>query len=328
MVLNLTPDYLEAERRYRQAHNPQEKLAAMEDMLRAIPKHKSSEKKQSDLKRRIKELKEDAQKPKKGGATVDPYHIPPQGAGQVPLFGLPNSGKSSILARLSKAPAKITDFPFGTHQPIPGMAYHEDAPIQLVDLPPVTPEHFPGNMANAIRNADAVLVVADLSASSVLEDIDTCLNLLAERDVHLQTDSEADEDDLGVGPDGLIICNKADSPGAADNLEVLKELRPARPEMIPVSATTGEGLDVMMKKLFETLQVIRVYSKYPGKPADKEKPFLLPAGSTVEELARSIHKDLAGHLKFARVWGEHVHDGQQVHGTHILYDRDVVEIHE
>jgi hypothetical protein len=328
MVLNLTPEYHEAERRYRQARSTQEKVAALEDMLRAIPKHKSSEKKQSDLKRRIKELKEEGQKAKKGGATVDPYHIPPQGGGQVLLFGPPNSGKSSILAHLSKAPVKVTDFPFGTHQPVPGMAYHEDAPIQLVDLPPVTPEHFPGNMLNAVRNADAILIVVDLSASSVLEDIDTCLNLLAERGVHLQPDPEADDEEMDVGPDGLVICNKADLPGAADNLDVLKELRPPKPEMIPVSAATGEGLDVMMEKLFRKLQVIRVYSKYPGKPADKEKPFVLPVGSTVEELARSIHKDLAEKLKFARVWGEHVHDGQQVHGTHALYDRDVVEIHE
>lgn len=326
MALNLTPDYFEADRKYRQATNPADKLAALEEMLRTIPKHKASEKKQADLKRRISELRGAPQKKK--GAGADPYHIPRQGAGQALLLGLPNSGKSSIAAALTNAPVKVTDFPFGTPLPVPGIAHHEDVPIELVDLPPVTPEHVPGGLVNAIRNTDAALMVVDVSAGSVLEEIETLLAILAERDIVFD---ECDKDDEGghmrVGPYGLVLCNKADVPGADDNLAVLKELRPESPPLIPVSAKTGKGLRDVLRMLFEQFNVIRIYAKEPSKPADKDRPFILPVGSTVEELARTIHKDIAAHLKFARIWGDHVHDGQQVHGHHVLHDRDIVELH-
>ncbi len=327
MPLNLTPEYFEADRQYRQARTPEEKLAALQQMLRAIPKHKGTEKKQADLKRRISELRHAGQKRRKGG-TTDPYHIVSQGAGQALLLGPPNCGKSSIVGRLTHAPVKVSDFPYGTSLPVPGMAYYEDIPIELVDLPPMTPDHVPGGMVNAIRNADASLLVVDLGAPGVLEDMETLLEILAGRDIVF--DRHADDqngDDLRVGPHGLIICTKADLPKALDTFAALKELRPALPEMLAVSARTGEGLDSMMRRLFEMLSVIRIYAKQRGKPPDMEKPFVLPAGSTVEELARMIHKDMAANLKYARIWGKHAYEGQQVRSNYVLHDRDTVELH-
>lgn len=327
MALNLTPEYFEADRRYRAASTNADRLAALEEMLRIIPKHKASEKKQSDLKKRISEMRHAVEHAPKKGAPPDPYHLEPQGAGQVLLIGMPNSGKSSIVGALTKAPVKITEFPYGTAMPTPGMGLHEDVPIELVDLPPVTPEHMPPGLVNAIRNTHAVLLVADLTAPSVLEDIEALLAMLEERGIG-GTEPDAEDDSPQIGPGLLIACTKADAPGAADTLAVLREMRPARPEMVAVSSTTGEGLTEMMAKLFAMFGVIRVYSKQPGKPADREKPFTLPVGSTVGELALRIHKDLAEQLKFARVWGTHGHAGQQVHATHVLYDRDVVELHD
>lgn len=327
MALNLTPDYFEADRKYRQARTPAEKLAALEEMLRTIPKHKASEKKQSDLKRRISELRQGELQKTKKSTGLDPYHIERQGAGQAILIGPPNSGKSSIVGTLTKAPVKITDFPYGTPTPVPGMAHFEDVPIELVDMPPVTPDHLPGGLVNAIRNADTVLTVFDLTAESVLEDIDGLLAALAAKNIEFGR-SEADgEEEMRVGPHGIILCNKMDMPGAVDTFQMLKELRPAEPEMMMVSGRTGENLALLMRNLFGLLDVIRVYSKEPGRPADRDKPFILPAGSTVQELAKHIHKDLAANLKYARVWGEKTYDGQQVHGHYTLHDRDVVEIH-
>jgi ribosome-interacting GTPase 1 len=327
MPLNLTPEYFEADRQYRQARSRDEKLAALERMLSTIPKHKGSEKKQADLKRKISELRQ-APAAKHKGATVDPFHVPAQGAGQALLFGLPNSGKSSILGRLSNAPVKITEFPFGTQLPVPGMIYHEDAPIQMVDLPPVTPEHVPPGMVNALRHAEIILLVVDLNADSVLEDIDALLAILAQRDITFEA---AEQDDAGqsmhVWPRGLIVATKIDLPDASENLQVLRELRPPEPPILPVSGRTGQGLPELTRTLFEILHVIRVYSKLPGKPPDKDNPFVLPAGSTVGELARLIHKDIADHLKYARIWGQGVFDGQQVHAAHVLADRNIVELH-
>ena len=125
----------------------------------------------------------------------------------------------------------------------------------------------------------------------------------------------------------MIIGNKLDLPGAAETLALLRELRPPSPPMLAVSAHTREGLDALMRTLFDGLRVIRVYAKEPGKPVDRDKPFVLPLGGTVNELARTIHKDLAARLKYARIWGEQVYAGQQVHGHHVLHDRDAVELH-
>lgn len=330
MALNLTPDYIEADRKYRQATTPAEKLAALEEMLRTIPKHKASERKQSDLKRKIKELREASLQPatKKGGGGLDPYSLPPQGAGQALLVGPPNCGKSSIVGARTHAPVKITDFPYGTALPTPGMALHEDVPIELVDLPPMTPESILPALINAIRHTHVVLLVADLSSPSVLEDLEALLAALATHEIEFEPLHEEDEGGhMRVGPQGLIVCTKCDLPGAMDTFGVLQELGPKYPEMLPVSAATGEGLDEMMRRIFVMLNVIRAYAKEPGKPADKEKPFILPIDSTVDELARMVHKDIAENLKFARVWGSSGHSGQQVHGSHVLHDKDTVELH-
>jgi len=132
---------------------------------------------------------------------------------------------------------------------------------------------------------------------------------------------------MQVWPKGVIAATKCDLPDAAENLQVLRELRSGEPPLVPISGRTGEGLAGLLKRLFDMLHVIRVYSKLPGKPADKEKPFVVPVGTTVGELARTIHKDMAEHLKYARIWGESAFNGQQVHAAHVLADRDIIELH-
>ncbi len=95
-----------------------------------------------------------------------------------------------------------------------------------------------------------------------------------------------------------------------------------------VSAQTREGLDAWFQRLWALLAMIRVYSKEPGRPADMHKPFIVPAGATIAELARQIHRDLPERMKFARLWGHSRFEGQQVHKTEVLKDRDIVELHE
>jgi hypothetical protein len=96
---------------------------------------------------------------------------------------------------------------------------------------------------------------------------------------------------------------------------------------IPVSSVSGEGLEDLGRRTFEALGVMRVYSKQPGKEPDRDQPFALPVGSTVGDLARLIHQDLAAKFKFARVWGPSAFDGQKVQTSHVLEEGDVVEIH-
>jgi hypothetical protein len=79
--------------------------------------------------------------------------------------------------------------------------------------------------------------------------------------------------------------------------------------------------------IYRFLNVIRVYTKQPGKPPDLTSPFTCPVGSTLVEFAGLVHRDFAENLKSARIWGTGVFDGQTVKRDHVLHDKDVVELH-
>jgi ribosome-interacting GTPase 1 len=298
-------------------------------MLRTIPKHKGTDKMQADLKRRIAALRK-APPTRAGKGHRDLFHVPPQGGGQVVLLGTPNTGKSSVVARLTKARVKITDYPFGTPLPAPGMTTFEDVPIQLVDMPPITDEHVPPGMMGTIRNCDALMLVTDAGSDSVLDDVECCLNLLADRRLRATSEPQPVDPDDPEEPRPircLLVANKCDLPAAAGNIEVLRDLYGERLDVLAVSAKTGQGLDDLPGRLYRLLGIMRVYAKPPGKPPDMTAPFVLPIGSTVTDLARLVHRELSEKLRSARIWGDGVHDGQQVSREHVLNDRDVIELH-
>lgn len=336
MAVNQSPMYNKAEERYRNASSPAEKVAALEEMLRLVPKHKASEKLQSALKQKLSAARETAasaaaHKQRSGGGQHDAFSIPRQGAGQVVLMGAANVGKSSIVGALTSAKVEIAEYPFSTHAAVPGMAMHEDVPIQLVDMPPIMAGHVQPGMLGAFRAADVLLLTVDLSAIELLDQYEQCMALLSEHGVRpvSQAILEFDEDESAAVPKrALLVANKSDTAGAKDNLDGFRELTGCPLTIVPVSATSGEGLAQMMASVFELLNVIRVYAKKPGKPVDKSSPFILPVGATIHDMAVHIHKDLAEKLSDARIWGGTVHDGQLVTGTHVLTDRNVVELHE
>jgi hypothetical protein len=327
MPANLTPQYEKAEERFKKAQDDQARLEALQEMLSTIPKHKGTEKMQADLKRRMSQLRKDADKKKaaKGGG-VDFFHVPKSGAGQVVLLGLPNVGKSMLVATTTNAPVKVADYPYTTAIPAPGMWPYEDVQIQLVDTPPVTADHVPGGLLGTVRSADIIALVVD-AAADPLEEAETLLGILRGRGLELSTRPLKE---LG-GQEStqrctLILATKLDQAGP-EAIQALRELYEPGLAVLGVSAVSGEGLDVLKNRLWELLSVIRVYTKEPGRPVDKEKPYILPAGSTVNDLASQIHRDLPEKMKFARVWGDGRYSGQQVHRTDLLQDKDVVEIH-
>lgn len=326
MPANLTPEYEKAEQRYRQAASDVDRLAALQEMLAAIPKHKGTEKMQADLKRRLSQLRKDQQK--SGHAKgPDPFHIPRSGAGQVVLIGAPNTGKSSLLAATTRAAAKIADYPFTTTVPQPGMWHRDDIQIELIDTPPVAPDGVPAGLSGTIRNADLVCIVAEANEAG-LEEVETVLEVLRSRGLTLRTVTcqSLPKGDPGLRC-GLIVANKCDL-AAFEDIDALRQLYADQLEVVPVSARSGRGFDQWFHRLRELLGIIRIYSKQPGQPPDHEKPFALKTGSTVEDLARLIHRDLPASMKFARLWGHGRFEGQQVHKTEPLQDRDIVEIHE
>jgi len=322
MPANLTPDYLAAERKWKEATTPQGKLAALEEMLATIPKHKGTEKMQADIKRRIAKTRNEVQQRRRSGARSRPfYQVEKEGAGQVVLVGAPNSGKSAILRALSRAEPEVADYPFTTRAPLPGMVPFENIQVQLVDLPPLALVQTEAWLYGIIRGADGLLIVVDLADDDVLGQTQTVLDLLGAAKIALRPPGGP-----GAGKPALFVGTKIDRPGAREHLALFEELFGARLPVVAVS-TAGENLEVLRRRLFDLLEVIRVYSKPPGRKADRTTPFVLKRGSTVIRAAETIHKDFAERLKYARLWGRDEYSGQMVGRDHVLEDGDVIEIH-
>lgn len=336
MPANLTPEYKAAEAAFRKARDPRERLDGLREMLRTIPKHKGTDHLQADIKSRIKELAEELEAPRKGPARTGPSHmVRPEGAAQLALIGPPNSGKSSLHARLTGSSAQVAPYPFTTQHPEPGMMTHEDIHFQLVDLPAVSPEHPVPWLASALQTADAALLVVDLGEASCVEQVQALHAILRARHVTLtgRWDAAPDGPDAGDDPfalrlPALMLANKADlAADEAAEVQAFRELTGLDYPALVVSAATGQGLGGVGAWLFGHLGIVRVYTKAPGKPPDKDRPFTLRRGQTVEDIARLVHKDLAHTLRYARIWGRSGFGGQQVGREHPLADGDVVELH-
>jgi ribosome-interacting GTPase 1 len=126
----------------------------------------------------------------------------------------------------------------------------------------------------------------------------------------------------------LLITNKVDLPQGDENSRAVAELYCDRFRCLRVSALTGEGLPDFSRAAFELLDVVRFYSKPPGKQPDLSIPYVLRRGSTVGEAAAHVHRDFAEHLKFARLFNRaHEHDGLMVERTHRVEDGDILEFH-
>jgi len=327
MPANLTPEYKRAEERLRAAKNPEEKLEALEEMLRVMPKHKGTDGLQADIKARIAKLRN--QPARKAGRSTFTHMVAREGAGQVALVGPPNAGKSALVAALTHATPEVADYPFTTREALPGMMRLENISIQLVDLPPLSDQHVDPWVFDLVRMADLCWLVVD--GRSALEGVEDTLRLLGDRGIGLRPAGEPclPRDLERVVKGALLVVTNLDRPEVAGTLEALDDLLERRWPICAVSPAASTGLEPLRRRTFEALQIIRVHTKQPGKPPDLEgAPFTLPRGATVADLAARIHKDLLAHMKFARVWGAHVFDGQTVHRDHVLSDGDIVEIHE
>jgi ribosome-interacting GTPase 1 len=329
MAVNLTPQYLEADAEYKRAQTPEAKLAALQTMWQLVPKHKASEKLQAELKTRLSEAREAVEQArqtgKKGGVS---YKIPRQGAGQIVFVGPPNAGKSRLLTRLTRATPEVAAYPFTTREPHAGMMDWEDVRVQLLDMPPITPDFLESYVTSMARSADACAVFVDLGDDDGPFATEAVLDKLAQVKTVLIGTEPDDPEDLTIEyVKTLLLANKLDAPGAADRLEIVREMFADRFPILPLDAESGKGLEEVRTALYRVLDVIRVYSKRPGKPADMESPFTCPRGSTVAEMAERVHRDFADKLKSARIWGTGVFDGQTVTRDHVVHDKDIVELH-
>jgi hypothetical protein len=219
------------------------------------------------------------------------------------------------------------------------MMPYEDIRFQLVDLPAISPEHPVAWLASALQTADACLLVVDLGDPACVERIEALHEVLGERRVTLtnrwepegepaREGAEVDEDPFALRLPAVLLANRADVLTDVDTeLRAFLELTGICYPAFAVSATTGRGLGEIGPLLFCQLGIVRVYTKVPGRPPDRDRPFSLRRGQTVEDVARLVHKDVARSLKYARVWGKAGFDGQHVGRDHPLADGEVVELH-
>ena len=326
MPTNLPPEYSEAEERYRQATNPKERIARLEELISTVPKHKGTDKLRADLRKRLSKLRRSAQTQKKVSRHESAFHIDKEGAGQVAIVGPANVGKSALVTALTNANPVIAEYPYSTTAPTPGMMLVDDVQIQLVDTPPLEKEYIEPELLDLIRRSDIVLLVVNLQTYPV-EQLEETIALLKEHRIApcRLRDRYSEKDRMMFKP-FMVVANKSDDEESDELFEIVCELLDEDWSCLPVSAMTGNNLSRLKRILFEELGIVRVYSKPPGEEPDLEQPFVLKKGSTIEELAGKVHRDFIKGLKTARVWGTGVYDGQMVGRDHVLHDGDVVEL--
>jgi len=322
MPANLPPQYFDAEENFRAAKTPAEKIAALEEMLAIMPKHKGTDHLRAELRGRIAKLTQQAGK--KSGTQRMSMVIEREGAAQVAVIGLPNAGKSQIVARVTNASPVVADYPFTTHTALPGMMPFENIQIQLIDTPPLVPQMIEWWLPPMLRRADALLIVVDLN-DAPLEQMESIIEQLRQMRISLNPD-EIDEGILRRQK-ALVVGNKVDIPGADAAFKALQARYGEKLPLVSISARDGAGLEEMKRKVFQMLDIIRVYTKAPGQKPDMSDPIILARGSTLADAAEVVHKDFRVRLKFARLWGSGKHDGIMVRRDHVLQDGDIFELH-
>ena len=325
MPANLTPQYLAAERNFRQAKSPLEKIAALEEMLAIMPKHKGTDHLRAELRTRIAKLNQSLDK--KSATQRASLSIEKVGAGQLALVGLPNAGKSQFVASITNAAPATAAYPFTTHSVTPGMMVFENIQIQLIDTPPLSEQPPEWWLPPIFRRADALLVMVDLT-DSPLPQMESILAQLEKIRIGILSREADGEQILPLRQKkALLVGNKMDLDIDGGNYRALQNEYGEQLPVVAISALERIGFEELESKIYRILDIIRVYTKTPGSKPDLTDPIILDRGSTLEEAAASVHKDFAARMKYSRIWGSGKYDGVMAKRDHVLQDGDIIELH-
>lgn len=298
MPINAHPDFLAAEKRYLEAQTDQERITALEDMIRKAPAHKGGENLRANLKTRLKKLKEQFIKSKKSGKSSQ--ETIRKGDMQVALIGFTNSGKSQILKSLTNANPKISETEFSTLSPEIGILKYNDVDIQIIDLPSLGNENFNLGIANS---ADLLLFVI-----TNFDEIEKISEKLPK-----------------ASGEKLIVFNKSDLLSESEKRKINAKLKSKKYEFLIISAYDYDSLEELKKKIFEKFPMIRIYLKEPGKE-HSNRPMILKPNSTIEQVASKISHSFVKTISEIHIWGpSSKFPNQKVGIKHILKDKDIVE---
>ncbi len=291
--LNAGPEYYAAEGRYHSAKTREDKLAALQEMLRFCPKHKGSQSILMEIRKKISSLRDEerVERKRKAGQKGKGDFVKKQGAAQIVLMGFVNCGKTALFNALCSLRHQSSEVAYETQGVEPGMMDYEKIPFQILDLPSINDQNKARLFALS-RNADLTLIILDPFSP-----------------IEMQA---AFFDDL-VGRKMFVISKR--------NIVEVKS------SFFQFDAFDGGDILELRRRLRTNLDLIRIFTKSHHGAIDREKPFVLVAGSTVADIAKQIHKDMYTNLKYAKVWGSSRFAGQQVSGDYKLKDGDVVELH-
>lgn len=303
MPINAGPEYFAAKLRYEAARTTRDRIKALQEMITAAPKHKSSEHLLAQLRKKLADLKKElvTNAKKKAGSGGGGWAIRKEGDAQVVLLGYPSSGKSTILSRLTNAKPLIADYPYTTQAPEIGTMKYSNVDVQLIEVPAIaegTSESERGSaLFSIVRNADGLVLVVD--ARDFQRQLSVVMNELKKSGI--------------TGKPALAIVTKGSRADAVGNIEPrVKTIEDKDPE-------------VLKREIWEMLGKIRVYTRKGERT--EERPMVMKKESTVRDFTSMIHKELLDDFRFARVWRKgSPYSGQRVGLDFALRDEDTVEI--
>lgn len=186
MVTNLPAEARVKWIKVMEAKSLEEKIKSLEEFLSSVPKHKGTERLREWATKRLAQLREEAEeKRKKRSGSRFTFFIEKEGDIQIAVVGPTNSGKSSLVTKLTGAKTTIADYPFSTTYPVPGTLKYNDVYFQLVDTPPLyRGSSIFSKVVGLIRNADGILLVLD-ATSNVVDDLKWIVEALKEEGILL-----------------------------------------------------------------------------------------------------------------------------------------------
>jgi len=302
MPINAHPEYIAAEGEYIKAQSPEEKIDKLKKMISYAPAHKGGENLRAQLKTRLKKLLEQQEKNKKTGKGSR-IGIKKEDM-QAAIVGKTNSGKSSILKALTNTNQKISDLKFTTTNPVIAMMHHNTVQIQVIELPAIDSEYYDKGI---VYTADTVILVI-----TSIEDLKELLE-------KIKTQGKT-----------IIALNKTDILSENEKRKIYATLKSKfkKYPFVLISTKSNHGIDELKETIFRSFDVIRVYTKEPGKEFNKarQRPMILLPNSTVNDVAEKILKGFGSKILQTRIWGpSSKFPGQIVGLKHKVKDLDVVE---
>ncbi len=318
MPANLPQIYHKIEARLKFADSAEEKISILREMLAVMPKHKGTDGLRAELNSKIAKLKKEAKK-KPQARRLDLTHVPKMGIAQVVLMGAPNSGKSTLLAKLTNADPEIASYPFTTQKPDVGMIEFENVQIQLVDTPPLYENFHPPWLLALGRSSDILIGLIDGRKANPIKELNLLLNRFEGGSIFLESRDYYTGDEL-MKKRGFIIISRSKE----EDLRLLREKHADRLDFQRFDINSD--VEILKEKIYNFLNLIRIYTKPPGKNADFTEPVVLRKDATVEDAAYHIHKDFADKMKYTKLWrGDK--NPRQVGPEEVLMEGDVVEFH-